>query len=280
MSGNLRKNGSVKIHSEWSDFLAELDVKIIICGKAEDIFSWQSYSHFCGAPFYRLYLPLKGEFRIHSLETSVILAPGSFYLVPDTIPLKYQGISPSDHYWIHFVSRQLQKLPFYEPLSLPVDRLDRVPERFAEIVEHCRSFQELSHQILAKCGVEQLLIPFIETLSARAPSRDLPREQLFRLVDYIDLNIGRGIAVDELAEQAKMTRGELTALFVNHFGMAPKQYITTRRLYHAKLLLLQSNLQIKEIAWRCGWKDEYFFFRIFRKYMQTTPANYRKHQIY
>ena len=277
---NLRKNGCVKIASEWSGFLAELDVKIIICGKAEEILHWPLYSHFCGAPFYRLYLPERGEFRIHTLEKSELLSPGNFYLIPDTVPLRYQGITASDHIWIHFVSRQLQKLPFYEPLALPVEQMDRVPERFAEILEHCRCSEDPSRLLLAKCGVEQLLLPFIRILAETAPEKAFSHEELFRLIDYIDLNIGRRIAVDELAELAKMNRGELTELFCGHFGMPPKQYITTRRLYHAKLLLLQSDLPIKEIAWKCGWKDEFFFFRIFRKYMQTTPAEYRKHQVY
>ena len=65
-----RKNNCIKICSDWNGFLAKLDVRIILCGYAEDISSWPLYDNFCGAPFYRLYLPLKGAFRIFSLENS------------------------------------------------------------------------------------------------------------------------------------------------------------------------------------------------------------------
>ena len=99
-------------------------------------------------------------------------------------------------------------------------------------------------------------------------------------MDYIDLNLERRLTVAELAKQANLNSAMLTSLFVGHFGIPPKQYITTRRLYQAKLLLLQSNLPIKEIAWRCGWKDEYFFFRIFRKHVGITPNSYRRYQVY
>ena len=39
-------------------------------------------------------------------------------------------------------------------------------------------------------------------------------------------------------------------------------------------------MPIKEIATQCGYHDEFFFHRMFKKYMKTTPAKYRKYFIY
>ena len=70
----MRKNGAITIKSEWSEFLTELDVKIMICGFAQEIVNWQPLdSFFREMPFYRLYLPTKGEFCIsyvYSIESS------------------------------------------------------------------------------------------------------------------------------------------------------------------------------------------------------------------
>lgn len=273
----MRKNGAITIKSEWSEFLAELDVKIMICGFAQEIVNWQPLdSFFREMPFYRLYLPTKGEFcisSVYSIESTTLIRPGTVYLIPDCLVLKYQGIAPSDHYWIHFFSRQMQKLPFYEPLELPEEIFTHPRERFASIVEHCRQYENLEHQMAAKCEVEKLLIPFIEHLSSMTPVRNLPKVQLFSLIEYIDSNIGHKITVSELAARAHLSRSKLTALFVGQFRMLPKQFITMRRLYYAKHLLLQRNLPIKEIAWRCGYPDEYFFFRIFKKYVKLHLAN-------
>ena len=110
----MRKNGAITIKSEWSEFLAELDVKIMIGGFAQEIVNWQPLdSFFREMPFYRLYLPTKGEFcisSVYSIESTTLIRPGTVYLIPDCLVLKYQGIAPSDHYWIHFFSRQMQKL--------------------------------------------------------------------------------------------------------------------------------------------------------------------------
>ncbi len=276
-----RKNNCIKICSDWNGFLAKLDVRIILCGYAEDISSWPLYDNFCGAPFYRLYLPLKGAFRIFSLENSITIRPDSFYLIPDTVPLKFLGMEQSSHYWIHFVSKQLHKLPFYDPLEMPKDSIPDVRNRIERILAMCREADRSIASLLeAKCELERLLIPFLEKLALSGPDPAQPRKQLFELVDYIDLNLERRLTVAELAKQANLNSAMLTSLFVGHFGIPPKQYITTRRLYQAKLLLLQSNLPIKEIAWRCGWKDEYFFFRIFRKHVGITPNSYRRYQVY
>ena len=68
---------------------------------------------------------------------------------------------------------------------------------------------------------------------------------------------------------------EFSAQFRRAMGVPPKQYLSIRRISKAKMLLLRTQDPIKEIALRTGFENEFFFFRIFKKYTGLTPTQYR-----
>jgi len=52
-------------------------------------------------------------------------------------------------------------------------------------------------------------------------------------------------------------------------------YLRKLRLDQASALLNASNLPIKMIAEKVGYDDQYYFSRVFRKYIGITPSRYR-----
>ena len=48
------------------------------------------------------------------------------------------------------------------------------------------------------------------------------------------------------------------------------------RMTNARSLLEDTDLQIKEIAERCGYKDALYFTQAFKKETGLTPSAYRK----
>ena len=58
-------------------------------------------------------------------------------------------------------------------------------------------------------------------------------------------------------------------------GMSPRDMMLRLRLQHAKNLLLESSLTIKEIAERCGYVRQHEFARSFRQQTGVTPRAWR-----
>ena len=58
--------------------------------------------------------------------------------------------------------------------------------------------------------------------------------------------------------------------------MTPVEYINMCRVTKAKALLVESSCSIDEIVKRCGFNNNSYFFRIFKKYVGATPSLYRK----
>lgn len=62
-------------------------------------------------------------------------------------------------------------------------------------------------------------------------------------------------------------------------GMTPAAYIREQRMHRARRLLASTNLQLVDIAVRCGSTDPSVFSRAFRRETGMTPSEYRRGHI-
>mgnify|MGYP000044826552 FL=1 len=75
-----------------------------------------------------------------------------------------------------------------------------------------------------------------------------------------------------------MSESDFLKKFRHQQGVSPKQYIVSRRLSAAKVLLIKTDKTVAEIAAECGYSSVYFFCRQFRKYLEKSPAEFRHSQ--
>jgi hypothetical protein len=64
--------------------------------------------------------------------------------------------------------------------------------------------------------------------------------------------------------------------FKRIFGMSPTELLMSLRIQHAKNLLLESNMNIKEIAYRSGYHRQNEFARAFRQHTGVSPTAWRE----
>ena len=78
------------------------------------------------------------------------------------------------------------------------------------------------------------------------------------------------------AKKISVSYPHFRRIFRQMTGFAPAHFLIECRLNTAANMLLQSNLPINEIAHLCGYNDEYYFSRIFKRYRFCTATEYRK----
>jgi len=64
--------------------------------------------------------------------------------------------------------------------------------------------------------------------------------------------------------------------FRRRTGMAPGEYFIHLRLKHACRLLDTTSLSIREVGFKVGYEDPYYFSRAFSNLMGLSPRQYRK----
>ncbi len=71
-------------------------------------------------------------------------------------------------------------------------------------------------------------------------------------------------------------------LFTEETGKTPLQYLMEKRLDYACQLICSrkySKLSMKEIAWRSGFQDNYYFSRVFKKATGLSPMAWEKQHL-
>ncbi len=90
-------------------------------------------------------------------------------------------------------------------------------------------------------------------------------------VRMIHMNYAGKITIDELAEQCSVSKYHFCRLFKQATGMSAIQYLMRYRLRLAHAFLTETDKSLSEIAWQCGFSDENYFYRCYKKQYGDSP---------
>ena len=94
-------------------------------------------------------------------------------------------------------------------------------------------------------------------------------------MDYVGKNYRYKIYLEDIAESMGISPSYLSRLFHSETGEKLQDYISRVRVMRSIELLLYSEMSLSEIAEYVGFPNQSYFGKMFRKYMSTTPRNYR-----
>ncbi len=104
----------------------------------------------------------------------------------------------------------------------------------------------------------------------------LPSFKLRRATEYINDNLGKSVALSEIASALAMSPYHFARVFKRTTGVAPHQYLIERRVECAKSLLRETDLSITEIAHRIGCTNPSHFSMLFHRATAMTPSMFRQ----
>jgi DNA-binding LacI/PurR family transcriptional regulator/AraC-like DNA-binding protein/signal transduction histidine kinase len=96
-----------------------------------------------------------------------------------------------------------------------------------------------------------------------------------RAQSYIVEHANGPIARWKMAEAVNTSEDYLTRIFKRELGMSPWEYLNRFRIEQSVCLLKETQLPLSEIAIRCGFQDQAYFCRVFKKLKGTTPTTVR-----
>lgn len=111
--------------------------------------------------------------------------------------------------------------------------------------------------------------------SQAASHHPLAPRHLARILAYIDANLGRDIALSDLAQLAGVSRDHFIRSFRAATQRTPYAYLVERRLARAVEALQHSALSIEEVARAAGFKSTPGFSNVFKKHYGLSPSRFR-----
>ncbi|MFF4838167.1 GlxA family transcriptional regulator [Streptomyces sp. NPDC001315] len=114
---------------------------------------------------------------------------------------------------------------------------------------------------------------FSAQLAAQRPERAPLRDILDWIADHPDCDLG----VPALAARAAMSERNFTRVFRAETGHTPAAYVESARIEAARRLLETTSATLESVAHACGFGTVETLHRSFKRTLQVTPGEYRKH---
>ncbi len=98
----------------------------------------------------------------------------------------------------------------------------------------------------------------------------------FKLSNYITSSLDNPLGTDEICAHFNISKTQLNRLSQEYFGQSLQSYIRRQRVDKSKELLVDTDLQISQIAQMVGIPDYNYFTKVFKSVEGCTPREYRK----
>lgn len=96
------------------------------------------------------------------------------------------------------------------------------------------------------------------------------------ILNYIDLNYYENLKLEKIAHLFGYNSSYLGKVFHKKIGLSFNSYIDQVRIEHSKELLRDPAIKVYEVSSRVGYKNVDYFHKKFKKYINQSPAEYRR----
>ncbi len=213
------------------------------------------------------------------------------FWVNDPEYINGKGAGPAEAIVVQFVDsflgNEFMNIPEMEPFKRFLD----LSKRGLVIKGNTKEkINVLMHEILQATGIQRLsyLLKIFDILSTSNEYEALAspvykynaqlnfRDPFSIITEYILRNFENEITLPEIASVANMAITTFCNFFKERYRVTFVEYLNTVRLGHACKLLRDSNRNIMEIAYSCGFNNLSNFNRQFKKFKKMTPREFRK----
>lgn len=152
---------------------------------------------------------------------------------------------------------------YRELFGMSYEKLKKIP-----------SLKELKTEIMRMVGY----IPNITAVSASVGKikQNTYSEPVKESIVLIEQKYNENLSLDEICEEIAVSKNYFCYLFKRETGRSVWNYLTEIRLEHAKQLLEDTDLRSYEVAFQVGYDNPSYFSKLFKKYENMTPNEYRE----
>jgi AraC-like DNA-binding protein/mannose-6-phosphate isomerase-like protein (cupin superfamily) len=257
--------------------------------------NWENVS----SPFARFYLVLEGEAKVYLKGKEYELRPGHIYLIPPFVFHRCECLGRFVHYYFHVYEKPSARTRLLEeynfPFELDAGGMDSTifsrllginPGR--ELSQSDPStydnphtlmqtlFEEMDDSYYTHVETHGLLCQLLSRFLKYAVSKiEFSDTRISKALGYIRKNGDKVISIDELAEVCCLSNRHFMRLFKKELDDSPVEYINKRKMEKAQLLLITTDIPVKEIAHSLSFHNISYFHRLFKSTVGVTPGDYR-----
>jgi AraC-like DNA-binding protein len=216
-----------------------------------------------------------GESATLEAGTIVLFPPGvQHYSSVGENRLFCFGLSFSGHFIdvlirnMHIINGQYSKIGINEQLM----------SKFHDFINDMLTFRKQDHAHIGGAFLELLGAVNTAMIQSDNPVAEdgATNQQITKAAQYIRKRYNLELNIRDVADVAGYSVSWFEHLFRNQYHMSPVQYHIKQRIDKAKELIQINLLNITEISNAVGFKDPFYFSKVFKKETGLPPSSYRK----
>lgn len=222
---------------------------------------------------YRLFYVLEGEGTFQTSNRTESLKKGDLLLVYPDITFSIDHNSSLKYLYISFIGGKanyiIDKLKLRKPYSL-MKEYQKLESIWLSYISASTTFSDIQAEAV-------LLVSFSEIAKRNfiEENQEKKATPLAQIQKHIDSNIcNPSLCLGSIAKSLKYHPKYISALFKKETGIGISKYITTLRVQHACTLIDEGFTSIKNISEICGYKDAFYFSKVFKNTMGISPNKY------
>ncbi len=225
----------------------------------------------------------KAHFHFENSEEETIVSAGNMVLYRPKEPQKYEyyGTDQTEVYWVHFtgnnVTNILRSYGFANGQRVFYCGLDPIYRQLFRTMINELQMCKSSYPEMLEMYLRQIFIRLQRYFFAAFTTNNIyVVEEIDRAATYFNEHYNEQINIDEYARKNNVS----TSGFIRNFrvctGSTPMQYILSKRIYNAEILLKNPDYNVSEVAHIVGYDNPLYFSRAFKKVKGISPSAYRK----
>ncbi len=100
-----------------------------------------------------------------------------------------------------------------------------------------------------------------------------------RAKEYMLENMSKGVALEQIAGECRLSRAHFARYFKNTTGTSACAWLQKMRIQKAQELLDRHEQTLTQIALECGFTDQSHFSRVFKYRVGTPPGNWQRMRV-
>lgn len=136
--------------------------------------------------------------------------------------------------------------------------------------------QDLAWAVSEQCLIDRMRNPHDHQRLPLQARLGIQNNKVISAIEIMLANLQEPLSLEALAEYIGLSRRQMERLFEAHIGQSPARYYLSMRLDRARHLLYQSDMNILDIALRCGFVSASHFSKCYKEMYGKSPREERK----
>ena len=263
--------------------VSEYDRDITILWLSKNTYSQQATLDSHAHEYYQIHFIWngKGYFCIDGQET--ILTQGMLLLVKPGIK---HGIRKAES--VDGQSLSMLEIRFAVNHSSLESALDKLPlyfhiqedlqQEIKNIYDEGKAHAAYCREIIV-CSLLNVLYKILRTVGVTESPISTQGDIVMRIKDYINRNYANDISLDDLSQSIGYSKNYLCKVYRNQENSTINALLNNVRIDKAIELLLNTDMELSEIAGAVGYHNIYHFTKTFKKIVNISPGNYRRKEL-